>query len=382
MEWERHAAALADGVALPPSRWHRPVAEVPRHVFLPRWWDRAEDGWTVRDGREDEQAWMATAYSDRSIVTEVAGRHADHEAPGTTAHGWSTSSSTAPSLVTRMYRLGHLSDGADVLDVGTGSGYGAGLLTHRFGDERVTTIDVDPYLTKAAAERLDQLGLHPTVLTSDAAGELPGTYDRIVAMVSVRPIPASWLTALRPGGRLVAVITGTSLVLTAEKVREGSGEKPGWAVGRIEWERATFMASRPGPGAYPADQLAEIRDADGEHVSRGRYPVLDVTEAWDVGSMLELTVPGVQHRYERGSDGLQTAWMTRADGSWARATGEADEVPTVHQSGPVRLWDELDAIRHYWVTHGELPVRGAKAIISPEGTIHLARGNWRVSIAY
>jgi protein-L-isoaspartate O-methyltransferase len=34
-------------------------------------------------------------------------------------------------------------------------------------------------------------------------GPVRGTYDRIVSTVAVRPIPASWLAALRPGGRLV-----------------------------------------------------------------------------------------------------------------------------------------------------------------------------------
>jgi protein-L-isoaspartate O-methyltransferase len=51
-----------------------------------------------------------------------------------------------------------------------------------------------------AAERLDSVGLRPAVLTVDATGALPGTYDRIIATVAVRPVPASWLAALRPGG--------------------------------------------------------------------------------------------------------------------------------------------------------------------------------------
>lgn len=87
----------------------------------------------------------------------------------------------------------HLTDNSEVLDVGTGSGYGCALLTARLGAEHVTRADADPYLTAAACERLDSVGLRPTVLTADATGTLPRTYDRIIATVAVRPVRASWL---------------------------------------------------------------------------------------------------------------------------------------------------------------------------------------------
>ncbi|MCK9932721.1 hypothetical protein MXD62_37240 [Frankia sp. Mgl5] len=48
----------------------------------------------------------------------------------------------------------------------------------------------------AAAGRLAALDLHPTALTVDATGPLPGTYDRIVSMVSVPSIPPSWLATI------------------------------------------------------------------------------------------------------------------------------------------------------------------------------------------
>ncbi|WP_309475067.1 hypothetical protein [Streptomyces parvulus] len=49
----------------------------------------------------------------------------------------------------------------------------------------------------------------------------------------------------------------------------------------------------------------------------------------------------------------------------------------LHQGGPRRLWDILDGIRAYLLEHGELPVRGARVLITPEGETRLARGNWR-----
>jgi protein-L-isoaspartate O-methyltransferase len=116
-----------------------------------------------------------------------------------------TSSATQPGLVVQMLRLGCLRDGDAICDMGTGTGYSAALLCHRIGAGSVTSIDIDPYLTKAATERLGVLGHHPAVHTTDAAQALPGTFDAIVAMFSVRPCPPSWLAALL----VVSLVPGT-----------------------------------------------------------------------------------------------------------------------------------------------------------------------------
>jgi SAM-dependent methyltransferase len=268
-----------------------------------------------------------------------------------------------------------------VLDVATGSGYGCGLLAARFGDEHVTSIDVDPYLTEAAARRLDQIGRHPKVVTGDATGPLPGTYDRIVAMVGMPTIPGGWMGALRPGGRLVTVIADTSLIITATKRDDG------WAYGQVEWDRAMFMSTRSGPDYEPSPALAAIAGQVGQaeqaadEVTRGRYPVVDLQEAWDLRSALEVTAPGIAHGYGENADGTRTALMAHPDGSWARAVASGSGLPTVYQAGPRRLWDLLDELRDEWLSHGYFQLFGAKAYVPPEGgKIHLARGNWQAVI--
>lgn len=375
MNWQDHAAALADRCIGAHSRWHGPVAATPRHLFVPRWWTRGADGWTLQEGTRDEQAWLDAAYSDTSLVTSVGPAHADKAKPDDHPAGSPTSSSTLPSLVVRMFRHALLEDGHDLADVGTGSGYGAALAVGRLGERHVTSFDVDPYLVMAARMRLDEIGLRPTVAAYDATGQLPGTYDRIVATVAVRPVPASWLAALKPGGRLVTTIAGTSLILTADKDDDGG------ATGTIEWDRAGFMHARHGddypPGASDLLEAARTHEAQTE---LGYYPVVDVANAWDLASMLDLTAPGIEHHFE--NDGEQrTALMAHPDGSWARATGRGDGRPDVHQGGPRRLWQLLDEVRTYWLTEGELPVRGAKVFIRPDGTTIIARGKWHVTLA-
>ncbi|HLU97204.1 MAG TPA: protein-L-isoaspartate(D-aspartate) O-methyltransferase, partial [Thermobifida alba] len=40
MDWSSHAARLAGETTSPRSRWRDVVECVPRHVFVPRWWQR------------------------------------------------------------------------------------------------------------------------------------------------------------------------------------------------------------------------------------------------------------------------------------------------------------------------------------------------------
>jgi protein-L-isoaspartate O-methyltransferase len=368
--WRPHARALADAVTHPGSRWHPVVAAVPRHVFVPAWWAWTDGAWRVCGGP------LADVYANRSLVTRLGPAHADDGDPAAgPPAGWPTSSSTLPSLLLKMYRHAQLDEGLDIADVGTGSGYGTALLAARYGDDRVTTVDVDPYLVEAAAGRLAEVGLAPAAKVVDATGPLPGSFDRIVATVSVRSIPPSWLAALRPGGRLVTTIAGTWMILTAWKTPDGEIR------GEVARDWAGFMPARSGPDYDTAwADFDDLATREGEHVGTGRFPVLDVADAWDVSTMLTLAVPGVEHDYRPGPDGQHTALMAHPDGSWARATAIGTEVPVVHQGGPRRLWDELDRVRFESLRMGMSPWLGANALIRPDGAVVLRMGDWRATI--
>ncbi|MFB6437011.1 methyltransferase domain-containing protein [Streptomyces sp. NPDC056411] len=379
MKWEPHAASLAHEVTHRASRWREPIATVPRHLFVPRWWRRARTGWELHVGADNEQHWLDVAYRDTSLITRAGPLHADHASPADRPIGRPTSSATLPSLVVRMLQHARLDDGDSLLHIGTGSGYTDALAARRLGSGQVTSVDVDPYLVESAGVRLADIGLRPTLVATDGTGPLPlppGSTDRIVSTVAVRPIPGSWLTALCLGGRLVTTLAGTSLLITAEKDEDGG------AFGRVEWDRAGFMHTRSGNN-YPAgddELLATARHHDGEDLSTGPFPVVDVASAWDLASMLDLIAPGIEHDY-REDDEQRTALMTHPDGSWARATGRGTDRPTVHQGGPRRLWDLLDQVRNDWLASGELPVRGAHVFIKPDGTTLLARGDWHTKIS-
>ncbi|MEU7911298.1 protein-L-isoaspartate(D-aspartate) O-methyltransferase [Microbispora bryophytorum] len=376
MDWRPYARELADRVTHPGSRWREAVANTPRHQFVPSWWAWSGGHWEVQHGPADEANWFNTAYRDKTLVTKVGTLHADHAKATDAPTGRPTSSSTLPSLVLQMYRHARIGPKDTVLDVGTGSGYGAALLCHLLGEDQVTSIDVDSYLTSIAAWRMSEQKCNPRVAPLDATGPLPWTFDRIVAMVSVRPVPASWLLALNPGGRLTTTISGTSLIVSATKTGDGG------AVGQVERDWASFMRTRAGADYPPglSELMDTARTAEGDDVRIGRFPVLDIEEnSWELRSMLEILSPGIEHDYRETGD-ARIACMVHADGSWARAEQIGRDLPAVHQGGPRRLWDVLDQARDHWLQEGSLPLYGANVRITPDGTIHLQRGRWKYTI--
>jgi protein-L-isoaspartate O-methyltransferase len=292
MNWIPHATALADQIVPATSQWWNAIASVPRHEFVPRWWIRTTDSfdgsrWRLEDGAADDMTRLETTYADRPLVTQVGRLHADHALRGDRPVGVALSCSSRPRHLIRMFQHAYLSDDADVLHIGTGSGYGCALLASRLGDSHVTSVDIDEHLIRAASERLAAINLHPRLLTLDATRPLPGTFDRIIAAVAVGPIPVTSLDALRPGGRLVTTIAGTALILTADKTPDGG------AVGQIEWNPATFMTARTGSGlpARIASAYDRLRDDGGERISKGCYPVIDLMNTHGLRSMLGVTAP-------------------------------------------------------------------------------------------
>ncbi|NEA19108.1 methyltransferase domain-containing protein [Streptomyces halstedii] len=378
MDWDKTAGRLADRVTDPDSRWFAPVARVPRHELVPRWWDVDSSGmWILRDGASDPESWAESAYADRSLVTRVGRLHADHANPGDRPEGLPTSSATLPSLVIRMLRHARLGDGLPLLDLGTGAGGLTAYASDRFGAENVTSLDVDAYVTSAAGERLASMGYHPRFVTADATEHVPGTYERIVSTVGLPAGPGlrPALAALEPGGRIATTIGRTCLIITGWK--HGDGD----VFGQVERDMAGFMLTRSGDDYPPA--LAELfalaRSAEGDERSTGRYPVVDVAEAWELRSMLEVTAPGVELGYET-HDRARTAFLIHPDGSWARASAEWTDPPEVHQGGPRRLWTALERIRNRLNAEGSLPLLGARVRITPDGVCHLSRGKWRASM--
>lgn len=100
--------------------------------------------------------------------------------------------------------------GGHVLDVGTGSGYQAAVLSRMA--HAVTSIEIIAPMARLAASRLGRGGFdNVTVQAGDGAAVqlAPDTFDAIVVAAGAADVPPNLLSALKPGGRLVMPIGAT-----------------------------------------------------------------------------------------------------------------------------------------------------------------------------
>lgn len=109
-----------------------------------------------------------------------------------------------PYIVALMSDLAALQPNSVVLEVGTGCGYQAAVLS--LLAERVYSIEIVPELAAAAAQRLQRLGYtNVEVRSGDARNGWPeqAPFDAIVVTAAATQVPPPLLAQLALGGRLV-----------------------------------------------------------------------------------------------------------------------------------------------------------------------------------
>lgn len=125
-----------------------------------------------------------------------------------------------PFVVALMLEAMDLRGVERVLDVGTGSGYAAALLSLLAGE--VHSIERIPELASTARARLSQLGYAVTVHDGDGTLGLPAhaPYDAIMVGAGGPKIPDALVAQLAPGGRLVIPVAddGRQLLVRVLKV--------------------------------------------------------------------------------------------------------------------------------------------------------------------
>ncbi len=182
--------------------WRAAFAAVPRHLFVPRFTLPDQVGRPALDvadldRRED---WLRAAYQAKPLLTDLE------------ELGIATTSCSAPAVVAIMLESSEVAEGQSVLEVGTGTGWTAGLLAHRLGSGAVTSVDIKPACVAQARERLQALGLTPTLAAGDGyqGYEPRAPYDRIIATASLRRVPPAWTSQVRPGGKILVDLRAVS----------------------------------------------------------------------------------------------------------------------------------------------------------------------------
>ncbi len=134
-----------------------------------------------------------------------------------------------PFVVAYMTEQLKLSKAQRVLEIGTGSGYQAAVLSRLAG--QVVSIERFRTLADTARTRLDALGYHNVeVMVGDgfAVPEQLGQFDRIIVTAAMTKLPDELLRRLAPGGILIAPIGphhGVQTLVRATRTETGFDHK-------------------------------------------------------------------------------------------------------------------------------------------------------------
>jgi protein-L-isoaspartate(D-aspartate) O-methyltransferase len=128
-----------------------------------------------------------------------------------------------PYIVAYMIEALELSGRETVLEIGTGSGYAAAVLS--LCASEVFTVERLPVLAENARRRLQSLG-YRNVLVQLGDGTLGwpqhAPYDAVVVTAGAPDVPDELLEQLAPGGRLVIPVGPTQHLQTLVRVRRNA----------------------------------------------------------------------------------------------------------------------------------------------------------------
>ncbi|WP_242909560.1 methyltransferase domain-containing protein [Actinomadura terrae] len=228
--------------------WRDALLAVPRHLFIPdvAYVSPDDDDSYIIDRRADPEKWLRSAYMDVAIITQIN----DGEYPITDAGkdgARFTSSASAPSTVIAFLSLLGASKGHNVLEIGTGTGWTAALLSAVVGDRNVTSIEIDKEIGIQAAQHLRSAGYAPHLVTGDGVDGFPGKapFDRIHITCGIDEIPPQWIDQTKTGGILVAPYRRELVSLVVHEDGEATVKRYG---------RARFMMLRSPRDEPPGGQ--------------------------------------------------------------------------------------------------------------------------------
>ncbi len=333
---------LADTVGS--AGWREALEKVPRELFVGDAVFLRDavrgDLWTaVRRAEMDESDWLSLVYTDETWVTQVDGILAEDASGAVT--GSPSSSSTTPSLVVRMLEAAGIGKGDRVLEIGTGTGYSTALMCRRLGSNAVTSIEYDPAVAERAGKAIAAAGYAPTLVVGDGLhGHHDGVpYDRLIGTCSVRTIPPAWMGQVRAGGTITTPMWGWMGGVAFAHLTHADD---GTASGRLLKDDLYFMTARlhlPPPRPPVTTGIGDARK------TRIDPAILDEEAALFVA---QLAAPAAQ----RASGDGTTILLDVGTGSRADTRPDPAGGWSVHQHGPLRLWDAVEDAILTWQAAG------------------------------
>lgn len=223
--------------------------KVPRHLFIDQYYEmRGAKRVIVVDPDHPTDEQLRTIYSDRGLMIREPPNH---------------SAASQPSLVLDMLEDLEVEPGKKVLELGTGSGWNAGLLAFGLGDDRlVYSMDIQPDLVEAARIHLRATGFGRVNLRVGDGGygwpeEAP--FDRIIVTVGSPDIPLPWREQLADGGVLLVPLKTGGIGDPMLRLRKHKGRLEGEFTRRAGFMtlQGAFWAGSEDPLEPPWDPLIE-----------------------------------------------------------------------------------------------------------------------------
>jgi protein-L-isoaspartate(D-aspartate) O-methyltransferase len=202
----------------------------------------------VERGVQDPRVLEAMRRVPRhEFVHEGERRHAYEDRPLPIGHGQTISQ---PYIVAIMAEVAEIAPDARVLEIGTGSGYGAAVLAEIAKD--VYTIEIVEPLAEEAGRTLARLGYENVhVRAGDGYRGWPeeAPFDAILVTAAPEKIPPPLLSQLKPGGLMVIPVGAFYQELKVIERREDGYLERGVLPVRF----VPFVGEAERPQAEPSD---------------------------------------------------------------------------------------------------------------------------------
>ncbi|MDT0341594.1 methyltransferase domain-containing protein [Streptomyces litchfieldiae] len=267
-------------------------------------------------------------------------------------------------VLTAMCEALDVPDGAGVLEVGTGTGYGAALLSQRYGADRVVSLDADSCTVAAARTRLARAGYTPRLMTGETSAGCPefAPFGGLLASCgTVTRVPVAWPEQVLPGGTLVAALGFGLVALTIAP--DGSAAGRFLPVLTPEGPRAeTSVRSYIPALLVPLGTQADVELAADMAAEVPRF----------LGGLLQ---PDVYELALIDADGRRVFGLVHPDtGSWARVAPRDDGTARIQYDGPRDLWAERAPALAAWAEAGRPGPEAYGLTVTAEGAHRLWLG--------
>lgn len=334
--WIRDAFLNVDRADFVPAYM---VPDRPRGSTWPISWKRLSQA--------DSPDWADRLYSPHvALVTKV------------NPDGLPVSSSTDPLLMIEMIKALRPGAGARILEVGTGTGYNAAILSHIVGGAgRVVSVDIDDEVVNAARSRLrDKANIRAEHAdgVQGFANEAP--YCGIVVTADAARVERAWISQLDPGGRLVVNLNGP--IVSALFAGRASGA--GTVTGRfLEYPQVGFTPLY----GHPTDEEIPLPDDIGiepQNDTKGRKMPPDVVAALtnneDALAFIQFALEVRRSLHEIvGRDVRRPGVAFHRGGKvcWIFLGGSPLEDAQAYCGGDAQMLDELLGAYARWTSLGE-----------------------------